>query len=232
MHESAQTKVVELIQTGRHNQALEVLEAHLQSEPNDWYAFYMSGVANRFLGNLDEAVSLLKQAVALSPNQAPVFLALGIGQQVGGNLEEAVASLTRAKELKPELIEAYNSLGLTFKKMRRYKDALESYERGSEMVMELVSLEVHKDAALCYRDEVIDGETVRTVLPYVLLKTLELLKSNPVYAILRNNAGVCLAELGDTEGARDLYKEAIDCTPEGYHYPDPFTNLERLANSR
>lgn len=230
MHESKQEKVVALIQAGRHRQALAILEDHLRTEPHDWYAIYMSGVANRFLGDLDEAIALLSRAVTLNANQAPVFLALGIAQQLRGNLEDAVVSLTHAIRLKPELVEAYNSLGLTFKKMHRYKDALESYERGSERLMELVSVQVHKDPALCYHHEVIDGKAGRTVLPYVFSKTLQLLKSDPVYAILRNNAGVCLAEIGDIENARKLYMEAIECTPEGYNYPDPITNLKNLAD--
>ena len=82
---------------------------------------------------------------------------------------------------------------------------------------------------MCYRDEVIDGKATHTILPYVHLKTFELLKSNPLYAILRNNTGVCLAELGDIYNARKLYQEAIECTPNGYNYPDPVLNAGSLG---
>jgi len=114
--------------------------------------------------------------------------------------------------------------------MGQINEALNSYNEGTERLLELTSAQVHKNHSLCHREEVIDGEATRTVLPYVFVKTFELLKSNPMYATLRNNAGVCFAERGDIESARSLYLEAIEYTPDGYDYPDPVRNLESLDN--
>lgn len=172
---------------------------------------------------------LLIKATKLKPGEAPILLALGIAHQMSGQFEQAVAALKQAIASEQNFIEAYNSLGLTYRKMARFREALESYEEGTERLMELVSAEVHKHPSMCYRDEVIDGKATRTVLPYVLAKTFELLKSNPLYATLRNNAGVCLIELGNVENARKLFQDAIECTPDGYDYPDPLRNLESLG---
>ena len=43
-----------------------------------------------------------------------------------------------------------------------------------------------------------------------------------------NNIGVCMMELGDLDNARDRFLEAIDCTPEGYDYTDPYSYLGQL----
>lgn len=182
----------------------------------------------RFMGDFDRAVAFLIKATKLNPGEAPVLLALGIAHQLSGQFEQAVGALKQAIVCDENFIEAYNSLGLTYRKMGRLREALESYEEGTERLMELVSAEVHKDPSKCYRDEVIDGKATRTILPYVLAKTFELLKANLLYASLRNNAGVCLLELGDVENAHKLFQDAIECTPDGYDYPDPVRNLKQL----
>ncbi len=228
MQSVKQEQVVQLIQAGQHREALAVLEGHLSAEPNDWYAYYMSGVAYRFIGALDRAVFFLTKAAELKPGEAPVLLALGISHQLSGHFDEAVAALKQAIDHRMDFVEAYNSLGLTYRKMGRITEALDSYNEGTERMFELASAQVHKNPSLCYREEVIDGKATRTVLPYVFVKTFELLKSNPLYATLRNNAGVCFAELGDIESARNLYMEAIEYTPDGYDYSDPVRNLESL----
>jgi Flp pilus assembly protein TadD len=227
---ATQSRVVELIRSGEADAAFAILNRHLQAEPRDWYALYMSGVALRALGRVDEAVARLTQATSVKSDEAPVHLALGIALQLSGRLNEAVRSLSVAIQLNPDLYEAYNSLGITYKKLGHHKDALDTYEQGVDRLMAGVSELVHSDPIRCYRDEVIEGKQVRTVLPYVFTKTRELLRSNPLYAILTNNVAVCYEEIGQIDEARRLYQEAIDCTPHGYNYADPRKGLQRLTD--
>ncbi len=228
MNNTEQAQVIELIQSGRADLALQMLTRHLEYEPRDWYAHYMSGVACRFLDRLEHAMAHLSEAIAIQPDQAPVHLALGIAQQLAGRLDQAALSLSQAIELQPDLYEAYNSLGITYKKQGRYKEALDAYARGTDRLMHSVSAAVHADPSRCYRDEEVDGKRTRTVLPYVFIRTRELIRATPLYAILRNNMAVCLEELGAVSEARELYQEAIELTPDGYAYPDPHENLRRL----
>lgn len=228
MQRAIQEHVARLFQASQYGEALTILESHLRATPDDWHANYLAGMACRFMSALDRAVAFLVKATKLNPREASIFLALGIAHQLSGQFQQAVAALKQAITLEQNFIEAYNSLGLTYRKMGRFREALESYEEGTERLMKLVSTEVHKDPSKCYRDEVIDGKTTRTILPYVFAKTFELLKANPLYASLRNNAGVCLLELGDVEKARKLFQDAIECTPDGYDYQDPVRNLKQI----
>lgn len=228
---ATQDRVVELIQSGRAELAIRFLSRHLQEKPCDWYAHYMSGVAFRALGRLDDSVAHLTKAISIKPDEAPVHLALGIALQLNGRLDAAVRSLQAAIQLRPDLYEAYSSLGITYKRLGRYKEALDTYEQGIDRLMSSVSTAVHSDSTRCYRDEVVDGEQIRTVLPYVFMKTREMLRANPLYAILTNNVAVCLEEIGKISEARKIYEEAIEFTPDGYDYPEPIRNLQRLLGA-
>jgi Flp pilus assembly protein TadD len=74
---ATQEHLVELIQSGRAESAIELLNHHLRQEPQDWYALYMSGVALRALGRLGEAAARLTKAVSIKADEASVHLALG-----------------------------------------------------------------------------------------------------------------------------------------------------------
>jgi len=224
-----QAQIVELLSAREYHQAFEILSEQLRLAPDDWYANYLAGICFRFVGSFDHAVAHLTAAAKARPAEPSVLLALGIAYQLGGQLEQSVSVLKRAIQADDNFIEAYNSLGLTYRKLNRPRDALEWYERGTDRLMKLVSDQVHADPSKCYRDEVVDGKTTRTLLPYVFAKTKELLKSNLTYAALRNNAGVCRVDLGDFESARTCFEDAIECTPDGYDYPDPARNLENLG---
>ena len=231
MDRATQDRVVGLIQTGRADAALLVLSRHVQDQPRDWYALYLSGVASRALGSLDQAIAFLAKSIAVRPTEASVHLALGIALQLDEQFDSAVDSLLAAIRLKPDLFEAYNSLGLTYKKQGRYKHALETYEQGIERLMASVSAVVHSDESRCYTEEIVDGKRIRTVLPYVLMKTREMLRANPLYAIFTNNVGVCFEEIGQLDEARVHFAEAVELTPDGYNYPDPLLNLRRLGRT-
>ena len=78
-------------------------------------------------------------------------------------------------------------------------------------------------------DEVIDGERVRVIDPQTFEKIRGYLRSDPAYAIIKNNIGVCFMERGDKDTAREQFKESILTIPEGYDYPEPYKNLESLS---
>lgn len=229
METQAQEQIIKLLSGRDYHRALDMIREQLRLAPDDWYANYLAGVCFRFLGSVDLAITHLTTAANARPAEASVLLALGIAYQLAGNLEQSISALRRAVRADEDLIEAYNSLGLTYRKLNRPGDALEWYERGTDRLMKVVSNKVHEDPAKCYRDEIIDGKKTRTLLPYVFAKTQELLKSNLLYAALRNNAGVCLVDVGNIESARVCFEDALEFIPDGYDYPDPARNLRDLG---
>jgi tetratricopeptide (TPR) repeat protein len=220
---------ISLMQQQRFAEALPLFLRLTESNPDDWSLFYMVGQCYRFTNNVPEAARALKKAADLNPDEAQVFLALGIAYQLADDYRSAIAALEQAIRLDPQLFSAYNSIGLTYKKSGELRKALEWYSRAAEGIFSAVTDEVHKDREKCYQDEIIDGAKTRVVLPYTFEKTHEMLRSDPMYAIIKNNIGVCLIKLGDVNAAREQFRESIECIPDGYNYPDPYRNLESIS---
>jgi tetratricopeptide (TPR) repeat protein len=220
---------ISLMQQQRFAEALPICMSLIEIDPKDWSLFYMAGQCHRFTNNISEAVRALQRAAELNPGEAQVFLALGIACQLSEDYRSAVSALEQAIRLNPLLFSAYNSIGLTYRKIGDFPKALEWYSRAAEGVVSVVTDEVHKDRDRCFRDEIIDGKKTLVVLPYAMEKTHEMLRSDPMYAIIKNNIGVCLMELGDVNSAREQFKESIEFIPDGYDYPDPYRHLESIG---
>jgi len=88
---------------------------------------------------------------------------------------------------------------------------------------------VFKDKKKCFWEVNVDSEKALVFLPFAFEKTHEIVRSNPMYAIVKNNIGVCLVELGDIDGAKEQFRESIEFIPDGYNYPDPYKNLESIS---
>ncbi len=218
-----------LMQQNRYSEALPIFLQMVESSSDDWWLYYMAGQCFRFINNIPEAVRFLNKSVTLNPNESKTLLALGIALQLADEYELAIEMLKKAIGLEPKLITGYNSIGLTYKKIGKRREAIEWYGKAIEVLVDAAHEEVRKKPDKCYKDEIEDGKTIRYVLPYVFSKTHELLCSDPTYAIIKNNIGVCLMELGDIDAAREQYRESIEFIPDGYNYPDPFINLEAIG---
>jgi tetratricopeptide (TPR) repeat protein len=220
---------ISLMQQERFDEALPIFISLMETNPNDWSLFYMSGQCFRFTNHVSEAVDALQRAAELNPGEAQVFLALGIACQLAEDYRSAISALEQAIELNPSLFSAYNSIELTYRKMGDFPKALEWYSRAAEGVVSVVTDEVQKDRERCFRDEIIDGKKTLVVLPYAMEKTREMLRSDPMYAIIKNNIGVCLMELGDINSAKEQFQESIEFIPDDYDYPDPYRNLDSIG---
>ncbi|MCC7201054.1 MAG: tetratricopeptide repeat protein [Nitrospirae bacterium] len=220
---------IELMKQNKFQEALQIFLWLLEKNADDWSIYYMTGQCYRFTNRFPEAVNYLTEAASLNPADPQIFLALGIALQLTENYELAIEKLEQALRLEPRLVLAYNSIGLTYRKLGSFRKAIEWYDKAAECIVSLVSEEVHKDRAKCYRDAIVDGKKVAIILPYVLEKTHEMLRSDPAYAIVMNNIGVCLIELGDIDAASEKFRESIEFIPNGYNFPDPFKNLESIS---
>lgn len=218
-----------LMQLNKFAEALPFFVRLIDASPSDWSPYYMAGQCFRFSNQLPESVRSLSKAASLNPNEPQVFLALGIARQLTENYELAVEALEQAIRLDPQLFPAYNSIGLTYRKIGNFRKALEWYSRAAETIVATVSDKVHREREKCFREEIIDGKKTLVILPYTLEKTHEMLRSDPTYAIVKNNIGVCLIELGETASAREQFTESIEFIPDGYKYLDPYRNLESIS---
>jgi len=220
---------ISLMQQQRYSEALSLFLKLTNVNPDDWSLYYMAGQCHRFTNSFPESVQCLSKAATLNSSEPYIFLALGIAYQLVDDSEQAIAALEQAVELDPKLFTAYNSIGLTYRKIGMFHEALDWYSRAAKGIVSAIYDEVHKDREKCFRDEIIDGEKTLIVLPYAMEKTHEMLKSDPIYAIVKNNIGVCLIELGDIISARQQFKESIEFIPDGSNYTDPYRYLENIS---
>jgi tetratricopeptide (TPR) repeat protein len=221
--------VNELMQQQKFSDALPIIMGMLKSHSEDWQINYMAGQCYRFLNNIPDAVRLLTKSASLNPSEATILLALGIALQLAEEYELSIEKLEQAVRLDRSLIPAHNSLGLTYRKLGKIDEAVSCYCEAEEELCKAINKEVLKDLEKCYRDEIVDGKSVRYVLPYVVTRTKELLRADPTYAIILNNIGVCFMEAGVMDTAREQFVKSIEFIPDGYHYPDPARNLESIG---
>ena len=219
---------IALMKQNKFSEAIPIFISLIEADSEDWSLYYMVGQCYRFLDNITEAVQFLSKSAHLNPNNAHIFLALGIAHQLAEEYELAIVTLTQAISLDPMLFQAYNSLGLTYSKNSQFREALEWYSRAAEGIVTAVGNAVLKDREKCYVDINSNGENNRLVLPYVLGKTHETLRVDPMYSTVKNNMGLCLMKLGDLVSAREQFRESIEFIPDGYNYPDPFRHLESI----
>jgi tetratricopeptide (TPR) repeat protein len=225
-------RAIWLMQQQRFSEALPIFLRLTESDANDWSLYYMAGQCLRFINNIPEAVRFLTKAASLNPDrqsEAQILLALGIALQLAEEYELAIKKLEQAVRLEPKLFSAYNSIGLTYRKVGQFRKALEWYSKAAESIVAAICDEVRNDSEKCFKEGIVDGKKVLIVLPDALEKIHEMLRSDQIYAIVKNNIGVCLMELGDIGSAREQFRESIEFIPEGYNYPDPFKHLEAIG---
>lgn len=73
-----------------------------------------------------------------------------------------------------------------------------------------------------------DQDNIRYVLPNCIHTFADCLTWNKIYATYLNNIGVAYAEMGNSEKAKEYFREAIAFTPKGTDYPNPKIGLNEL----
>ena len=189
----------------------------------------MAGQCARFSNDIKLAIELLTRSISLERNDAYIYLGLGIALQMDGQYEVAISFLENATKISPNLYSAYNSLGFTYKKMGQYTLALDWYRKAEEVRINVAIDEVLKERDKCFSEEIDEhGKSCLVPLPYYFEKTRSILMSDPFYATIKNNMGVCFMELGFSEKARSLFQESIEFTPDGYEFQDPHSHIRFL----
>ncbi len=118
-----------LMQTGRNEQALELLRRAVARAPEQAIFFANLGEAYRRLDNAADAKASLHRALALRPDLAEAHYTLGMTLHAESQLDEALACFTRAATMKPSLADAHNQAGIVLKEQGRVEDALKAFRR-------------------------------------------------------------------------------------------------------
>ena len=116
-------------QTGRHEQAVEMIASAIRREPGI-AAFHTNyGMALHSCGRFGDAVAAYERSLELEPDRAVPWNNLGVSHRKLGDVDRSEACFERALALDPEYAEAMVNLGDSRRQRGRFRDALADYDQ-------------------------------------------------------------------------------------------------------
>ena len=113
------------------------------------------------------------------------------------------------------------------KKKGEFIEALKFYSRAFDILISEASSYSHSKGD-SFLDSEENGKKISKVLPKHFEYSKEYLKKNNIAAVISNNMGTILAEMSDFEGAKKMFEQAIELTPDREDYSDPKIGLKEL----
>ena len=184
---------------------------------------------------LKEAISALSAEGTAAEDlwqRGLIFERLGALYRLARQPEAAARAFEAALEAHgqlntPAVTRVYISLGLALRSAGRPHQALAAWERGINLLIDRALKIIYDEGTLL---RAAPGKSDRTLLAdtRVFARIRELCRFDLTFAILRNNMGVVHTEQGAFQQAVQMFREALDFTPEGARYEHPRDNLSSL----
>ena len=196
----------------QHHQGGRIAEAEaayrqiLASDPGNFDALHLLGVAAYQLGRYDEASEHISRALALSPTDAAAQNNLGNVLRAQGRLDEALARFQKAVNLQPNYADAHISLGALNSKQGRLEEAIACYRTAR-------SLTPNSPAVLLNLGNLLadHGKQDEAIQCY-----RQALAVNPDSFEAQFNLGNVLAKQGELDEAVLCYRNAIALKPDSH----------------
>jgi len=116
-----------LIETGRAGDALQHIEAVIDSDTTSSEALRLQGRAYEVLGRSEEAIGAYKRAIVRNPEDVWSLNNLGSLYIKLGRSEDAIGPIARAIELEKNVAIFHNNLGTALEKTGHFTAAAEAY---------------------------------------------------------------------------------------------------------
>jgi predicted Zn-dependent protease len=116
-----------LLERGERDEALERINAAIETAPQSGEAFRLRGRALAELGRNDEAIEAYQRAAALDEEDAWAMNNLGLLYIQLGRYTEALPPLARATEIKPRSPVFQNNLGQALERLGQVSQAKQAY---------------------------------------------------------------------------------------------------------
>ncbi len=232
-----------LVLTNRVYQARPMGLKLLESRPKDPGVLYLNGIVFRTVGDYPKAKTVLEQAVAINPNYfnsrynlGMVLVFLKEWQPAKEQLEKAIELGAPQPQVHYELARALRALGENdraqqelqiFQKMKGDKEAMMEASNASIQGDKLLADGKLQEAIATYRSSV-DSAPDNAEFKYKLSVALHQLgdsegereqleaavKLDPSLAAAQRELGYLLSRSGDTAGAINHFKLAVEAAPE------------------
>lgn len=124
---SPDTVARRMLQEGRHDEALQAIEAELRKRPADGQMLLLKGAALSMAQRKDEAVKVLRSMVQRKIEEASAYNNLAVIYAGQGEYESARSALEWALRAKPDYVTAHHNLGNVYAQLasQSYKKALQ-----------------------------------------------------------------------------------------------------------
>jgi predicted O-linked N-acetylglucosamine transferase (SPINDLY family)/ADP-heptose:LPS heptosyltransferase len=204
-----------LHQQQRLNEAAELYQAILTTEPQHIDALHFLGVLKGQFGEAQTAVDLIKQSLALYPDNAAAYSNLALVLQTLSRFDEALSCYDTLLTLTPNDLTALLARSNLLLTLARFDEALASFDK-------LLAINPNHAAVLFghanvlyqlkHYEEALDGYN-------------RSLAQNPNSAEALYNRGIVLADLGRVDEAIASYQQALMIRPD---YAEVNNNLGSL----
>ena len=233
---------------GDLQQAEEYCNKALKISPNFRNAVFELGMIYQAKGDYKKAIFLLEEAASAKggevylSEQVDILNSLGLTYKMAGNHKNALIRYNAALEglatgiyekiknltvsnvgdaLIPELNLNWHHLAFQILANNTKNDGLKLFAPDNENTLKLMD---KKEGSPVFYDK--DG--MRYLFPAYYVAFCDELRANIYYSNILNNIGALFAEIGETEKAKKIFREAIDFIPKGVKFDNPYINLENL----
>lgn len=164
---------------------------------------------------VNQQVEFFEQKISVEPNVPAHRIGLGYAYFLKGQNDKAKKEFYVALELDKNYFDAYYNLGLVFHEEKKYDEALDVFEKCVEISPK--DFKGHLRKGMAYRELGMYDDALAAMNQ---ASTLTMRNADIVYQI-----GTVIEAKGDIEGAREIYKEALNFDPL---YDDAIKALDRL----
>jgi protein O-GlcNAc transferase len=229
-------------QAGQLDQARNLYEQVLASQPDSPDLLYRIAILEYQLKMLPAAIPRLQAAIALDGKRPEFHYALGVMHRTADRPGDAIAPLLRALELKPDFAEACNDLGIALASQNQLPEAIAMFRQAltiradfadalNNLGSALGTLGRQEEAGAAFRQAIAMrpndavaynnlGHSLWSQGKYdeALTACMRAFFLNPNRADIHNNLGNIQKDLGLIPEALASYRKAIDLRPDSAAY--------------
>lgn len=209
-------KAFRLLNQGRVQEAIPILEQVVKRFPRDLEALSALGTIYGQSGQLEPAVHYLERVVAINPNDLDTLNNLGVTYMMLGDKEKACEHMQHIVHLQPGDIGALYNLACILQELGKHKSSIEYFMRVLEA--EPRAIDALINLGVSYKETGDYQEAIQT-----FRRALELDASSPEANL---NLGRLLARSGNKDEALQYFEKAAALAPHDYE------KIYALANMR
>ncbi len=190
-----------------------VTYAHAQTEK----ALFESGVAQMKAEKFQEAIETFTRLITIVPDNPDVYKNRGVAHMKLNQYDKAIADFEKTREIKPDLKGLYSNLGVAWYYKGDYVQAVKNYNM--EIALTPDNYYAYFNRAICraeLKEYDLSLKDVETALGFA-----------PQFYLALCLKGDILAKTGHYDGARQVYKQALDLDPAHPYAGDQLAELNR-----